>query len=126
MSRRLTGATFATTWLAPLVALLIAAIVGDILILSFGQAPGDVYKLLIDGTWGNAYGLGQVLYKATTLTCTGLAVALGLRAGLFNIGAEGQLAFGGFAAAALGLWLPGATPALLAIPLCVAAACAGG
>ncbi len=37
-----------------------------------------------------------MLYKATTLTFTGLAVALGLRAGLFNIGAESQLAAGGF------------------------------
>ena len=88
--------------LPPLAALLIAAVVGDLLILSFGESPRDVFRLLVDGTWGNAYGLGQVFYKATTLTCTGLAVALGLRAGLFNIGAEGQLAFGGFAAAVLG------------------------
>ena len=38
-----------------------------------------------------------MLYKATTLTFTGLAVSIGLRAGLFNIGAESQLAAGGFA-----------------------------
>jgi len=112
--------------LAPVMALLIAAVVGDILILSFGQSPGDVYRLLIEGTWGNAYGLGQVLYKATTLTFTGLAVALGLRAGLFNIGAEGQLAAGGFLAAMAGMLLPGGTPALLAVPACLVAAAAGG
>jgi simple sugar transport system permease protein len=81
VSARAAEGSLATTWLAPLVALLIAAIVGDILILSFGQAPGDVYRLLIEGTWGNAYGLGQVLYKATTLTFTGLAVAVVRRAG---------------------------------------------
>ena len=86
--------------LPPLVALLVAAVVGDVLILSFGQSPGAVYRLLLEGTWGNAYGFGQVLYKATTLTFTGLAVALGLRAGLFNIGAESQLAAGGFVAGA--------------------------
>lgn len=118
--------SLATTWLAPIVALLIAAIVGDILILSFGQSPGEVYRLLIDGTWGNAYGFGQVLYKATTLTFTGLAVALGLRAGLFNIGAEAQLAAGGFAAAMIGLVIPAGTPALLAVPICLVAAAAGG
>ena len=78
--------------LPTLIALTIAAVIGDILILSFGQSPGAVYRLLLEGTWGNAYGFGQVLYKATTLTFTGLAVALGLRAGLFNIGAESQLA----------------------------------
>lgn len=112
--------------LPPLTALLIAAVVGDLLILSFGQSPREVFRLLVDGTWGNAYGFGQVLYKATTLACTGLAVALGIRAGMFNIGAEGQLALGGFAAAALGLALPAGTPALLAVPLCIAAAGAGG
>ena len=118
--------SFATTWLAPIIALLIAALVGDVLILSFGQSPGEVYRLLIEGTWGNAYGLGQVLYKATTLTFTGLSVALGLRAGLFNIGAEGQLAAGGFAAAMAGLLLPGGTPVVVAAPLCMLAAFVGG
>jgi simple sugar transport system permease protein len=112
--------------LAPLVALLVALVAGDLLILAYGQAPGEVWALLLDGTWGNAYGFGQVLYKATTLTCTGLAVAIGLRAGLFNIGGEGQLAAGGFGAAIMGLWLPSGTPALFAIPLCVLAACAAG
>src|SRR5829696_2339445 len=112
--------------LPPLVALAIAAVVGDILILVFGQSPGEVYRQLIEGTWGNAYGFGQVLYKATTLTFTGLAVALGVRAGLFNIGAESQLAAGGFAAAVAGLALPAGTPGIVAVPLCVLAAALGG
>ena len=112
--------------LPPLVALLIAAVVGDLLILSFGQSPGAVYKLLLDGTWGNAYGFGQVLYKATTLIFTGLAVGLGLRAGLFNIGAESQLAAGGFSAALVGLLLPAGIPALLCLPLFIFAAAIGG
>jgi len=111
---------------APVLALLIAAVVGDVLILSFGQSPAEVYRLLIDGTLGNAYGLGQVIYKATTLACTGLAVAVGLRAGLFNIGAEGQLAMGGFCAAAVGLLLPAGVPSLVSVPLCLAGAALGG
>jgi simple sugar transport system permease protein len=109
-----------------IVALLVAAIVGDILILMFGQNPGTVYRLLLEGTWGNAYGLGQVLYKATTLTFTGLAVAVGLRAGLFNIGAEGQLAAGGFAAALIGMILPPGLPSLLSLPVYFVAAALGG
>jgi simple sugar transport system permease protein len=112
--------------LPAIVALLVAAIVGDVLILSFGQNPGAVYRLLLEGTWGNAYGLGQVLYKATTLTFTGLAVAVGLRAGLFNIGAESQLAAGGFAAALVGLILPSGLPALLTLPVYLLAAAIGG
>lgn len=113
--------------LPPIVALLIALLVGDLLILSFGQSPGAVYRELLYGTWGNAYGFGQVLYKATTLAFTGLSVALALRAGLFNIGAESQLAAGGFAAALVGLALPAGLPSLLVLPLYVlAAALAGG
>ena len=112
--------------LPAVVALLVAAMVGDALILSFGQNPGTVYRLLLDGTWGNAYGLGQVLYKATTLTFTGLAVAIGLRAGLFNIGAESQLAAGGFVAALVGLLLPPGIPPLMTLPVYVIAAATGG
>ena len=112
--------------LPPIVALLIAILVGDILILSFGQSPAAVYELLISGTWGNAYGFGQVLYKTTILTFTGLSVALALRAGLFNIGAEAQLAAGGFAAALLGLVLPAGIPALLVLPLYIVVAALAG
>ena len=112
--------------LPPVVALLVALVVGDLLILSFGQSPAAVYRLLLEGTWGNPYGVGQVLYKATTLTFTGLAVAVGIRAGLFNIGAEGQLAAGGFAAAVVGLMVPAAMPAILAAVLCTLGAAVGG
>jgi general nucleoside transport system permease protein len=112
--------------LPPLVALAIAAVVGDILILIFGQSPGEVYRQLLEGTWGNAYGFGQVVYKATTLTFTGLAVAIGIRAGLFNIGAESQLATGGFLAALIGLAMPAGTPGIIAVLVCLVAAGIGG
>ena len=110
----------------PLVALLVALICGDLLILSYGQSPAEVYRLLLEGTWGNAYGFGQVLYKATTLTFTGHAVSFGLRAGLFNIGAESQLAAGGFAAALAGLALPIGAPFIFAVLFCMIAAGAAG
>src|SRR5687767_13425107 len=114
-----------TAVLPPLVAIMIALVAGDLLILFYGEQPSEVYKLLLEGTWGNAYGLGQVLYKATTLTFTGLAVAIGLRAGLFNIGAEGQIAAGAFVAALAGLMLPAGTPIILALPVCLIAAALG-
>lgn len=111
----------------PVVAILIAFVAGDIIMLSFNQSPFVVWRLLLEGTWGNAYGFGQVLYKATTLSFTGMAVAFAYRAGLFNIGGEGQLAAGGLAAALVGFTLPVGFPALLAILLgCLGAAAAGG
>ncbi len=112
--------------LPPVVALLVSLVVGDLLILAFGQSPSYVYRLLLEGSWGNPYGIGQVLYKATTFTCTGLAFAVAARAGLFNIGAEGQLAAGGFAAGVIGMLLPAGLPVIVAIPLLIAVAMTGG
>ena len=110
----------------PLVALLVALICGDLLIMSYGQSPAGVYRLLLEGTWGNAYGFGQVLYKTTTLAFTGLAVSYGIRAGLFNVGAESQLAAGGFLAGLTGLALSPSIPGIFAVPLCMIAAAFGG
>jgi simple sugar transport system permease protein len=112
--------------LPPIVALLIALILGDVLILLFGESPAHVYGRMIEGAWGNPYGFAQVLYKTTTLTFAGLGIALALRAGLFNIGAEGQLAAGAFGAALMGISLPPGTPGVLAVPLCLLAAAAAG
>jgi general nucleoside transport system permease protein len=108
------------------VALLVAAAAGSALILVFGQSPARVYALLLARTWGDAYGTGQVLFKATPLIFTGLAVALAFRAGLFNIGAEGQMTAGAFATAVVAVALPAGTPWPLALPLAIAAGAAAG
>ena len=65
MSMRISEA-FEESVLPPIVALLLAAVVGDVLIMTFGQSPGAVYRLLLEGTWGNAYGFGQVLLAGLT------------------------------------------------------------
>ena len=57
---------------------LLAMAVASILTRLYGQSPLEVYRLLLAGTWGSTYGIGQVLFKTTPLLCTGLAVALGV------------------------------------------------
>jgi simple sugar transport system permease protein len=111
---------------AAAVALLVAMAAGSALILAFGESPGRVYAVLLANTWGSAYGVGQVLFKATPLIFTGLAVALAFRAGLFNIGGEGQMVIGGFATGLCGAALPAATPWPVACPLALAAGMAAG
>lgn len=91
-----------------------------------GAAPGEVFRRLVDGTLGNAYGIGQTLAKATPLLWTGGAVALALRAKLFNIGAEGQCLAGVLACAVAGAALPQGTPSLVALPAVLLAAALGG
>ena len=107
------------------IALLVAMAASSVLILLYGQSPLAVYRLMLAHTWGDAYGLGQVLFKATPLLFTGLAVALAFRAGLFNIGAEGQLLVGSLFTALVGARV-GALPGPLAVPLCLAAGAVGG
>ncbi|HVP39674.1 MAG TPA: ABC transporter permease [Candidatus Saccharimonadales bacterium] len=109
----------------PLVALAFSFALGAALVAAIGRNPGEVYAELLRGTLGTPYGIGQVLFKATPLIFTGLACALAFRAGLFNIGAEGQLYVGAFATAWAGLTFPG-LPAVLLVPLCLAAGALAG
>lgn len=97
-----------------------------VLVWSYGGSPSDMAALLVEGTWGTTYGAGQVLFKATPLLFTGLAVDLALRAGLFNIGAEGQLAVASLAAGVVGSRLPAGTPAFVALPATLAASMTAG
>jgi ABC-type uncharacterized transport system permease subunit len=97
-----------------------------LLVWGYGESPLVVARLLFDGTWGTAYGAGQVLFKATPLLFTGVAVNVALRAGLFNIGAEGQLTIASLAVAAVAAKLPIASPPLVAIPLAFAVAMLAG
>lgn len=82
-----------------IIPVLLAVIIGGIIIYFTGRDPFTVYSTLLSNTLGNSYGIGQVLFKATPLIFTGLSVAFAFRAGLFNIGAEGQMNIGAFAIA---------------------------
>ena len=87
-----------------------------------GLDATDALVALWNGSFGSSYALtSSTLVRATPLILTGLAVAIAFRAGVWNIGAEGQLLFGAATAAAVGLF---ATPALGMFTL-VAALAAG-
>ena len=107
-------------------ALALALMVFELLALFYDQEPAVVLHLLWMGTWGSGYGLGQVLFKATPLILTGLAVALPFRGGLFNIGAEGQAVVGALATGLLGAALPADFPAIPAVSLCLVAGFGAG
>lgn len=106
-------------------AVVLAILCGGGLIALWGGNPVLAYTALFNGAFGSLNGLSETLLRAIPLICTGLAVALAFRAGTFNLGAEGQLLFGGIAAAAVGLALP-QLPALTLIPLMMIAAMLAG
>ena len=111
--------------LGPVLALLLAFFVGGIFIWGIGRDPLEVYEVFFAETLGSPYGIGQVLFKATPLIFTGLSAAIAFRAGLFNIGADGQLAIGALATALIGYAFPTLSPLIL-VPLCLLAGIAGG
>lgn len=112
---------FARDLLFPLIAVVAAFIVGGILILLIGDNPITAYRLLIGSALSWPDGIGYTLFHATPLIFTGLAVLVGFRCGLFNIGAEGQLYIAAFATAWVGITLANRSAWIL-IPLCCLAA----
>jgi general nucleoside transport system permease protein len=105
------------TLVFPLVAILLSLVIGAVIVLATGNNPIAAYAALFGGAFGSATGLGRTLLYATPLIFTGLAVAVAFRAGLFNIGGEGQLYIGAVTAAWLGVSLGFLGPLAILITL---------
>jgi ABC-type uncharacterized transport system permease subunit len=109
--------------LVPLLAIFTALVVGGIIILLAGGNPIQAYVGLFQGAFGSPKALSETAVWATPYILAGLAVALAFKGGLFNIGAEGQLALGAVAAAWVGYALPGilgiTIPAFIHVPLAI-------
>ncbi|MFB6173096.1 MAG: ABC transporter permease, partial [Halobacteriales archaeon] len=115
-------------WLAygtPVFTVLAALLVGAGALLALGVNPVAAYGTMFVGTATSRFGVVQTLLKAVPLVLAGLAVYLPLRAGLWNIGAEGQLYLGAIAGTWIGINV--AAPAAVRLPLALlGAAVAGG
>jgi simple sugar transport system permease protein len=115
--------------LATLGAIACTLLVASALVAWAGAPVGRAWVLLLEGGFGSRFALTETLTRATPLILTGLAAAVAFRAQLYNIGAEGQLYAGALAAVAVG-GLHGGTglewPALLLLPLMLAASMAAG
>ncbi len=98
-------------------------ICGIVLILR-GQNAFEFYRTIFLSGFSNFDEFGNVLFNATPLIFTGLSVAIAYKAGLFNIGCEGQLYVAAFAGAWVGIHF--SLPAVLMIPLCLCAALFAG
>ena len=93
--------------LQPILAVALGLALGLGVTWAAGENPWHVFLILAKGAFGSGYDVGMTLFYATPLIFTGLSVAVAFQAGLFNIGAEGQLTAGALAAAAVGAIWPG-------------------
>ncbi|NMM53032.1 ABC transporter permease [Paenibacillus aquistagni] len=98
-----------------LIAVALGLMAGALLMLFTGHNPIEGYMYLLQGALKNPERIGNMLATATPLILTGLSVAFAFRTGLFNIGAAGQMLFGGFCATAIGLSLDLPRPLLLTV-----------
>lgn len=111
--------------LRPVWAVLLALVLGSGLILMAGVSPISAYTELFRGAWFDYWGLSGTLVKMCPILLSGLAVILPMRAGLLNVGAEGQIYMGGLFSAMAALLLP-EMPVWFELPLCVLAGALGG
>lgn len=107
-------------YLVPVASFVLALLFGAILLALAGANPWQTYRAMLEGAFGTPaqwqdgqfYSLTETLVKAIPLMLTGLGVSIAFRMLFWNIGAEGQLVMGGFAAGAVALWFPALFPFL--------------
>lgn len=108
-----------------IIAVTIALLLGAVVMRLSGADPWAAYRALWNGAFVGKRSIAETLIYSAPLILAGLGFALSMRAGLFNIGIEGQLIVGGFLAALVGAWDLG-LPSVLYVPLALFAGAVGG
>jgi ABC-type uncharacterized transport system permease subunit len=111
----------------PLLATLVAVVLAGVLILAVGTNPLEAYWALLRGMFGSWDRVAASVARSTPFIGGALAVAFAFRAGLFNIGVEGQILVGATTAAWVGTfsWLAD-VPGPLMVPIVLLAGVLGG
>jgi len=109
-----------------IVSLVLALVFSSIFILISGYSPFEAYASMFSGAFIGINNLAATLGTATPLLFSGLAMAITDRAGVFNIGGEGQVIIGAFTAALLGNIITGLHWSMHILICLIAAAIAGG
>jgi ABC-type uncharacterized transport system permease subunit len=132
--RSLPGRIWAVAGL-PIISILLGLAVGAVVILGSELLlpnhtfdwllPITAYAALIQGSVGSVNAIVNTLVATVPLVLAGLSVALGFKAGLFNIGAQGQFLIGALAAVTVGAIVAGQPP-IVAIPIAILAGILGG
>ncbi|WP_020651477.1 ABC transporter permease [Massilia niastensis] len=86
---------WASGFVLPVLNLVSALLVAALVIHLLGESPVESLQILVNSAVINPEGLSYTLFYASTFVFTGLAVSVAMKAGLFNIGAEGQMYLGG-------------------------------
>lgn len=110
--------------LVPIISIILGLLVGAAVMWFSGYDPVVGYIALWQGIFGDMYSIGETIRQISPYILAGLAVAFAFRSGLFNIGVEGQLIVGWFAAAYVGMAFE--LPKIIHLPLALIAAALAG
>ena len=116
----------AMSWASPMLAVALTLLSGYVLFSFLGKDPAQAFLVFFVKPLSTAYGIGELCLKATPLMLCALGLALGFRANVWNIGAEGQLTMGAIVGGGMALWLHDVTSAWLLLPLILVAGALGG
>src|SRR5260370_8782473 len=89
---------------SPVLAAVGMLVTGFLLFSALGKDPVEAFYLFFVKPLSNSYGIGELLLKTTPLLLCGLGLALGFRANVWNIAADGQLTMGAIAGGGVALW----------------------
>ena len=117
---------WATAFVLPVLNLMSALLVAALVIHLLGESPSESLRILVDSAILDPEGLAYTLFYASTFIFAGLAVSIAMQAGLFNIGAEGQMYIGGLGLTWAVLALDAHLPGILMIPLAMIGAAVFG
>ncbi len=109
----------------PLGAVLAAFTIGAIMLLALGANPLRGYAALLDGAFGSWDALADTALKSMPLLLVGVGICIAFRAGVINIGGEGQIIVGAIVATTFALAVPG-LPRVLLVPLVLVGGAIGG
>ncbi|TDP95856.1 nucleoside ABC transporter membrane protein [Leucobacter luti] len=113
-------------WLASPVpiSVVLALVIGACFMLIAGVDPVSGYVAMVNGSFGTGAGIASTLQRAVPIIGIGIAIAVAFRAGVLNLGTEGQAGLGALAGGIVAIYVPG--PAVLIVPLAFIAAIAVG
>ncbi len=118
-------ASQAMSYLSPLIAIALMLVGGLLLFAALGKNPLEGFKVFFINPISDLYGISELFLKATPLMLCAIGLAVGFRANVWNIGAEGQLVVGSIAASAVALYFYESGGAHI-LPLMVLAGALGG
>jgi ABC-type uncharacterized transport system permease subunit len=107
-------------------AIVLALIASSLFILLLNLNPADVYVKMVQGAFGTAYRVKETIVKAIPLVITSLGIGIAFRMQFWNIGGEGQIAIGAFAASYFALYHSYLPKPIMLLVMILAAMVAGG